>query len=64
MAATDATKFNSGGTLNVNGWTITIPDNLQVNFPAAFVPWKDFAADKSYIGYEISVSWPFLTSQP
>ena len=49
--------FNSGGTISVGGFNITIPKNLQVEFPAAYVGWRDFAADKdSMIGYETMVS--------
>jgi hypothetical protein len=58
-ASATGTTFNTGGSISVNGWTITVPKNLQVGFPAAWVPWKDFVA--SYIsgafpGYEVSVS--------
>jgi hypothetical protein len=54
-AAVDA-SYNSGGTITVNGFNVEIPKNLQVQFPAAWVPWKDFAADKaSMLGYEINV---------
>lgn len=66
-SATDG-SFNTGGTINVNGYTIKIPKNLQVNFPAAFVPWKDFVAaykSGSFGNYEVSVcSPPTLTPFP
>jgi hypothetical protein len=40
----------------VNGWSITVPKNLMVTFPAAFVPWKDFVANKDVVtGYEVNV---------
>lgn len=57
----DATAFdasyNTGGTISVGGFNITVPTNLQVQFPAAYVPWKDFVADKdAMLGYETSVS--------
>lgn len=54
--ATDDT-YNTGGTISVNGFTITVPTNMLVQFPAAWVPWKDFVEDKeAMIGYEINVS--------
>ena len=53
--ATDAT-YNTGGTILLNGFDIEVPKNLLVQFPAAWVPWKDFVADKtSMFGYEINV---------
>lgn len=64
--ATDA-SYNSGGSITVNGFSIQIPKNLQVQFPAAWVPWKDFSAGKqSMLGYEINVfhdDWAFETSK-
>lgn len=45
--------FNSGGSITVNGFTMNVPKNLLVQFPAAWVPWRDFVAGKSeYLGYE------------
>ncbi|KAH6691437.1 hypothetical protein F5X68DRAFT_274043 [Plectosphaerella plurivora] len=61
-SATD-TSYNTGGTISVNGYTVKIPKNLQVNFPAAFVPWKDFVAaykSGSFSGYEVSVVGNFV----
>ena len=60
-ALVDATatddSYNTGGTISVNGWTIIVPKNMLVTFPAAFVPWKDFVAGKaSVIGFEVNVS--------
>lgn len=50
-------SYNTGGTISVNGFTITVPSNMLVQFPAAWVPWKDFVEDKdAMIGYEINVS--------
>ncbi len=67
-ALEDATAFddifNTGGTISVGGFNITVPKNMQVEFPAAYVPWKDFAEEKdSMLGYETMVSQPrFLDS--
>ncbi|KAI4747628.1 hypothetical protein E4T50_02024 [Aureobasidium sp. EXF-12298] len=52
--ASDGT-YNSGGTISVNGYSVTIPQNLQVQFPAAFSPFKEFASANSFIGHEVSV---------
>lgn len=50
-------SYNTGGTISLNGFTITVPTNVLVQFPAAWVPWKDFVEDKeAMIGYEINVS--------
>jgi len=56
----DTAAYNTGGKVTVGGLSVTIPKNLQVQFPAAWVPWKDFVAT-GYTGYEISVS---LTASP
>ncbi|KAI0523775.1 hypothetical protein F5B22DRAFT_642876 [Xylaria bambusicola] len=57
--------FNSGGTISVGGFNITIPKNLQVEFPAAYVGWRDFAAEKdSMIGYETMVLGNFINGVP
>lgn len=48
--------YNTGGTISINGFTMTVPKNMLVQFPAAWVPWKDFVADKaSMLGYEVNV---------
>jgi hypothetical protein len=49
--------FNSGGTIVVNGFTMNVPENLLVQFPAAWVPWKDVVASKDdFIGFETMVN--------
>lgn len=54
--ATDDT-FNTGGTIVVNGFTLNVPKNLLVQFPVAWVPWKEFVANKAdFAGYETLVS--------
>ncbi|KAH9999563.1 hypothetical protein F4779DRAFT_622692 [Xylariaceae sp. FL0662B] len=54
--ATDET-YNTGGTISINGFNIQVPKNMLVQFPAVYVPWKDFVEDKdSMIGYETNVS--------
>jgi hypothetical protein len=48
--------YNTGGTIVVNGFSITVPSNMLVQFPAAWVPFKDFVEEKdSMLGYEINV---------
>ncbi|GAB7345484.1 hypothetical protein MBLNU457_3808t3 [Dothideomycetes sp. NU457] len=57
IQATDPTLFNTGGTITVYGTPITIPSNLLVQFPAAWVPFQQFARDAaSWTGYEVSIS--------
>ncbi|RWA06494.1 hypothetical protein EKO27_g8611 [Xylaria grammica] len=68
-ALQDATAFddtfNTGGTISVAGFNITVPKNMQVEFPAAYVPWKDFAQEKdSMIGYETNVIGNFVNGVP
>ncbi|KAK3953814.1 hypothetical protein QBC32DRAFT_312601 [Pseudoneurospora amorphoporcata] len=54
--AVNATLYNSGGTISVAGWTITVPRNTQVGFPAAWVPWRDFCGDVAFMkGFEVTV---------
>ncbi|KAI6354676.1 hypothetical protein MCOR25_008499 [Pyricularia grisea] len=48
--------FNSGGTVTVNGWEMKVPKNLLVQFPAAWVPWREFVAIKNdLVGFETLV---------
>jgi hypothetical protein len=44
VSVNNASQFNSGGFVQVNGFNILIPDNMLVEFPAAQVPFKDFVA--------------------
>jgi hypothetical protein len=56
VTADDAT-VNSGGSLKVNGFTVKVPKNLQVGFPASFVPFSQVVARKAaLIGMEVNVS--------
>ncbi|KAJ4991922.1 hypothetical protein SVAN01_02517 [Stagonosporopsis vannaccii] len=60
-SASAATQFNSGGSITVGGVSITVPENLLVQFPAAFVPFRDFAANGGqYSGYELSVDGNYV----
>jgi len=54
-------SYNTGGTITVNGWTVNVPKNMLVSFPAAFVPWREFVANKSAVlGFEVNVCPPPL----
>ncbi|KAK3936824.1 hypothetical protein QBC46DRAFT_452429 [Diplogelasinospora grovesii] len=54
--STDGTAYNAGGFIKVNGWTIKVPQNTQVGFPAAWIPWKDFCNNAGfYNGMEVTV---------
>ncbi|KAF4823554.1 hypothetical protein CGCSCA5_v001744 [Colletotrichum siamense] len=62
--ATDDT-FNTGGTIIVNGFTMNVPKNLLVQFPAAWVPWKEFVANKAdFAGYETLVIGNSINGEP
>lgn len=50
------TDVNSGGSVSVSGYNIRIPDNLLVDFPAAQVPFAEFAAGDRAGPNEVSVS--------
>ncbi|KAH7635444.1 hypothetical protein B0T09DRAFT_379240 [Sordaria sp. MPI-SDFR-AT-0083] len=42
--------------MSVAGWTIKVPKNTQVGFPAAWVPWPDFCRDVAFMkGFEVTV---------
>lgn len=48
--------YNSGGTVTVNGFEMNVPKNVLVQFPAAWVPFREFAARKQdFVGYETLV---------
>lgn len=48
--------YNSGGVIVVNGHNMTVPKNVLVQFPSAWIPFRDFAANKEdFIGFEIFV---------
>lgn len=53
-ATADSAVYNAGGKISVNGLTITIPQNLQFQAPAAWLPFKQIAAG-GFIGHEVSV---------
>jgi hypothetical protein len=56
-ASADDDTYNTGGSITLNGFAIKVPKNVLVEFPAAYVPWKDFVEDKNaMLGYEIMVS--------
>lgn len=60
----DSDSFNTGGSISVLGHKITVPSNLIVQFPAAWVSYKDFAAAKpDVLGYEVSVTGNFVSLQ-
>ncbi|KAK2060814.1 hypothetical protein LY76DRAFT_624967 [Colletotrichum caudatum] len=56
-SSTSTTEFNSGGIIKCNGHFITVPKNLQVTNPDAFIGFKDFVASSSgYTGYNCEVT--------
>ena len=49
--------FNSGGTITVNSFIMNVPKNLLVQFPAAWVPWRDFVGNMTdFMGFETLVT--------
>ncbi|CRK19615.1 hypothetical protein BN1723_011942 [Verticillium longisporum] len=56
-ATASSTDFNSGGTIRVSGHSVTVPKNLQIQFPAAWVGFKDFAGGSAaFDEYEVEVT--------
>lgn len=51
----DTSDYNSGGTISVNGFTVTVPKNLIAQFPAAWVPFPKLVA-AGLSGYEVSIA--------
>jgi hypothetical protein len=47
------------------GYTVQVPQNLQVTFPAAFIGWHDFVSRKGdFIGYEMDVAGNIVNGVP
>ncbi|KAL5433186.1 hypothetical protein PMIN07_007772 [Paraphaeosphaeria minitans] len=46
--------FNSGGSISVDGWNITVPKNLIVQFPTIWVPFRKLCG-AGINGYEVTV---------
>ncbi|KAH9902319.1 hypothetical protein F4778DRAFT_791250 [Xylariomycetidae sp. FL2044] len=64
-ATKDDNTYNTGGTIVVNGFNITVPKNMLVQFPAAWVPFKDFVEDQDFmVGFETNVIGNFINGQP
>jgi hypothetical protein len=62
-STTAATQFNTGGSIVVGGTSITVPENLLVQFPATFIPFRDFAANiAQYGGYDVAVDGNYVCS--
>ncbi|CAI4216035.1 unnamed protein product [Parascedosporium putredinis] len=55
-ATVQGDSYNAGGVVTVNGFVMNVPENLLVQFPAAWVPWKEFVANKAdFLGFETLV---------
>ncbi|OJD31219.1 uncharacterized protein BKCO1_5100056 [Diplodia corticola] len=63
-ASASGTATNSGGSISVNGYAVTVPKNLIVQFPAAWIPWKNVAGDANLSGYEVSVTGNVVNGVP
>lgn len=55
-AVADSTKVNAGGRIAVNGWSITVPQNLIVQFPNTYVPFQEFANGGNFLGDEVTIN--------
>ncbi|KAJ0159364.1 hypothetical protein CTA2_9810 [Colletotrichum tanaceti] len=56
-AVASTTAFNSGGTIKCNDQSVTVPKNLQVTYPAAFIGFRDFVTSSGgYIGYSCEIT--------
>ncbi|KAF6805575.1 hypothetical protein CMUS01_14582 [Colletotrichum musicola] len=57
--------FNTAGSIVVNGFTMNVPKNLLVQFPAAWVPWKEFVNNKAdFAGFETLVIGNSINGEP
>lgn len=65
MPSCDApgSEYNSGGTVSVNAWTITVPQNLIVQFPTVFSPFKA-ACGAGARGFETTVVGNIVDNKP
>lgn len=55
-ATVSGDAYNAGGSITVNGFSMNVPENLLVQFPAAWVPWKTFVESKDkFLGFETLV---------
>lgn len=62
--ATDDT-YNSGGVIVVNGFNMTVPKNVLVQFPSTWTPFKDFAASMDqFVGFETAVFGNIINGVP
>ena len=56
-------EYNSGGTIKVDGWEITVPKNLLVQFPTIWTKFRDLC-DAGAKGYEVSVFGNIVNDKP
>lgn len=55
-ATVSGDAYNAGGSITVNGFSMNVPENLLVQFPAAWVPWRTFVESKDkFLGFETLV---------
>ena len=62
-ATAESTNTNTGGRVSVNGWSITIPENLIVQFPASYIPFQALAAG-NFIGDEVLINGNIVRTAP
>ncbi|KAI4954319.1 hypothetical protein J4E91_002031 [Alternaria rosae] len=49
-----STDYNSGGSISVNNWNIEVPQNLIVQFPVVWAPFRELC-DAGALGFETTV---------
>jgi hypothetical protein len=62
-SCTPGTEYNSGGTISVGGFTITVPKNLIAQFPVVWVPFKQMC-EAGVLSYEVAVSGNVIDGKP
>ncbi|KFA64271.1 hypothetical protein S40285_10574 [Stachybotrys chlorohalonatus IBT 40285] len=63
-ASVHDSTYNSGGYISVQGFNITVPRNMLVSFPAAYIPWPEFVSELDAMrGDEIQVIGNFVNGE-
>lgn len=48
----------------MNGYSITVPENLIVQLPAAWIPFKDICSSGNFIGNEVDIAGNIVAGRP
>ncbi|RDW59673.1 hypothetical protein BP6252_12760 [Coleophoma cylindrospora] len=55
--------LNRGGTVTISGFTVTIPDNLLVEFPASMIPFAEFTGGERAGPNEVTINGNIVGGQ-